>query len=723
MEKQQKKRIKQYISWSLILTIVAALAFLPTIASQNKPESGPQASVLSARAELRDISAAVLGGGILTAEAATEITVPAAVKITEYLVGNGDIVEEGQHVATVDRVSVMTAITLVQETMKQLQEQLNEASSETASNKITTSADGTVKTIFAAEGEDVQDVMLRDGALAILSLDGLMAVQIERSTGLSCGDVVCVTLSNGTEVSGTVESNLEGILTVTMADNDYSPGEEVKITTEEGNRIGSGQLYIHSPWNVVAYSGTVSRIRIKEGATVYAGQRLFDLKDVGYTAQFDSLSRQHREYEKLMLELFKMYQSESITAPAAGMISGVDDNGAYMLADSGSSFKVTLLANGPGGDENEYTNFVGQVEEVGIDGLIMKMNPQPISVTDYHNLSGVPLDTALMTQSITYTGNAPIYVLAEAASGGDAGPGSNSETTPPSDPTVPTDPTAPSAPNTGSPTTTEWVQISPYSVAAGDILLFAGNDSGVVWVIRLSHADISQPSNPAQPDGDSAQGSSNPAAGSNSAQSGSKPGTGSNRTPSSGGNANPEASSDLYSLDTVTIASVTPQEQVTIQITVDELDILKVSIGQAVQVTIDALSGGKFTGSVAEISSSGTSEGGNSKFTATIVVSKEENLLPGMTAHVSVGLATTENVVCIPVAALTETGTESIVYTGYDEETESFTGPVTVTTGKSDGEYVQILSGITDGQKVYYSYYDTLVISTAPKSNGGFRFG
>ena len=352
MEKQQKKRIKQYISWSLILTIVAALAFLPTIGSQNEPESGPQASILSAKAELRDISAAVLGGGILTAEAATEITVPAAVKITEYLVGNGDIVEEGQHVATVDRVSVMTAITLVQETMKQLQEQLNEASSETASNKITTSADGTVKTIFAAEGEDVQDVMLRDGALAILSLDGLMAVQIERSTGLSCGDVVCVTLSNGTEVSGTVESNLEGILTVTVADNDYSPGEEVKITTEEGNRIGSGQLYIHSPWNVVAYSGTVSRIRIKEGATVYAGQRLFDLKDVGYTAQFDSLSRQYREYEKLMLELFKMYQSETVTAPQDGMISGADENGAYMLSDMGGGWSVTLLSNGPGGDES-----------------------------------------------------------------------------------------------------------------------------------------------------------------------------------------------------------------------------------------------------------------------------------------------------------------------------------------------------------------------------------
>lgn len=183
-----------------------------------------------------------------------------------------------------------------------------------------------------------------------------------------------------------------------------------------------------------------------------------------------------------------------------------------------------------------------------------------------------------------------------------------------------------------------------------------------------------------------------------------------------------EEDSDLYALDTVTIASVTAQEQVTVQITVDELDISKISIGQSVQITLDALSGEKFTGMVSEISNSGTSEGGNSKFTVTVAVSKTENMLPGMTAHVSIVLSTAENAVCIPVAALTETGNQTVVYTGYDEETEEFTGPVVVTTGKTDGEYVQILSGITDGQTVYYPYYDTLVIDTAPESGSAFRF-
>ena len=720
MEKQKKKQIKRYISWGLVLLLVAALAVLPVIASTEEPETGPQASILSTTAEHRDISSAILGGGTVAAGAAEAVTVPAAVKIKEYLVADGDLVTEGQPIASVDRVSVMTAITQVQETLEYLRQELNDIRDDTESSKVTATAGGTVKAVYAAVDEDVQDVMLRDGALAVLSLDGLMAVQIVRHTDLSGGDTVCVTLPDGSEVDGKVESNLEGILTVTIADDGYSVGDEVKVTTEDNARIGSGALYIHSPWNVVAYAGTVSRVRVREGTAVSAGQRLFDLKIAGHTAQFDSLSRQHREYEALMLELFKMYQSETVTAPCDGMVSGVDEAGAFMLCASGG-WQLTLLANGPGGDENEYINYVGLVTEVGSDGLIMKMNPQAISVTDYHDLSGVPLDTELMTQSTAYTGNAPVYVLSEVTVEEDAPP----ETTTPPDPTAPSDPTAPTepaaAPDAENRNAKEWVQVSPYSVAAGDILLFAGGSSGVVWVIKVSHVELSQPTrpeNPAQPDSTPQQGGS-AGAGIGGAGVG---GAGGSRTPGAGSGANPEKSTELYALDTVQIASVTEQEQVTVQITVDELDITQIHTGQGVHVTLDALNGQVFDGTVTEISGSGTNEGGNSKFEVTVALSKAENMLPGMTAHVSIVVDTTESAVSIPVAALVETGTETVVYTGYDEETEAFTGPVAVSTGKSDGTYVQILSGITAGQTVYYPYYDTLIISNAPEMSG-FSFG
>ena len=73
-------------------------------------------------------------------------------------------------------------------------------------------------------------------------------------------------------------------------------------------------------------------------------------------------------------------------------------------------------------------------------------------------------------------------------------------------------------------------------------------------------------------------------------------------------------------------------------------------------------------------------------------------MLPGMHASVLITLNTVNNVVSVPVAALTEDGTETILYTSYDEESGTLGDPVTVTIGKSDGKQVQIVDGLSVGQ-------------------------
>lgn len=684
MDKQQKKMIRKYVSWALLAALVALLACMPLLAAKDPAETGPQASILSTQAESRTISSVILGGGKLAAETAVEITVPAEVKVKEYLVQNGDLVTKGQPIASVDRVSVMTAISAVQETMEQIRKDLNSTAGKKESTQVNAKVSGTVKTVFGTEGELVQDVVLRDGALAVLSLDGLMAVQIHCTTSLSGGDTVYVTLSDGTQVTGTVKSNVDGLLTVTVADDDYPIGDPVTVTTNDGKQIGTGSLYIHSQWNVLAYSGSISRVHIRAGMKVSIGKRLFDLENTGYSAQFDALSRKHRQYEELMLELFKMYQSETVVATQDGMVSGVDEDGTYMLSDYDTGWSLSLLTNAPNGnDEPTYINYVGQVTEVGTDGWILKVNPTKLTITDYKDLSGVPTDTSQMSYPTTFQPAVPVYELSGE----------------------------------------EWTQISTSSITAGDILLFSGADGNFVWIIRIAHGQLqpdtpapSEPTEPTEPttptEPDSPTTPTEP----------SKPGfpQGGGRFPSMGGGAGQQQESDDYSLDTVTIASVTAQNDLTVQITIDELDIRNISVGQAVTVTLDALRGEVFSGTVTAISGSAVNEGGNSKFTVDITVPKAENMLPGMTAHVKIVLDTADAAVSIPVAALIDIGTETVVYTGYDEETESFVNPVAVTAGISDGEYVQILSGLTAGQTIYYPYYDTVVISS--KAESGFSF-
>ena len=68
-----------------------------------------------------------------------------------------------------------------------------------------------------ASGDSVQDIMLKYGALAVLSLDGLMAVELNQPTALATGDSVNLTFSDGKAVTGRVESNLDSRLVITVS--------------------------------------------------------------------------------------------------------------------------------------------------------------------------------------------------------------------------------------------------------------------------------------------------------------------------------------------------------------------------------------------------------------------------------------------------------------------------------------------------------------------------
>ena len=177
-QSEQKKQARKYLRLAITGILVVLLAVMPMLASRNAEGDASQASILSATVEYKDIDTQIIGGGQLSSEASLNVRIPENVKLKQYLVGNGDTVKEGDAIAKVDKVSVMTAITEVQETLEYLAEEIAAASGDTASTNVKALAGGTVKVIYAREGESVQDVMLDHGALAFLSLDDTMAVKI-----------------------------------------------------------------------------------------------------------------------------------------------------------------------------------------------------------------------------------------------------------------------------------------------------------------------------------------------------------------------------------------------------------------------------------------------------------------------------------------------------------------------------------------------------------------
>ena len=70
-----------------------------------------------------------------------------------------------------------------------------------------------------------------------------------------------------------------------------------------------------------------------------------------------------------------------------------------------------------------------------------------------------------------------------------------------------------------------------------------------------------------------------------------------------------------------------------------------------------------------------------------------------------------EGLLLIPLAAVQEGADGIYVCTGYDKSSDELTKPAAITTGLSDGENVEILSGLSEGGTVYYRYADTLEYS------------
>ena len=679
MDKAKKKNIKRIVALVCVVAVVVLLSVMPLLAKQNSDDDGPRASILSGTVSTGSIHTELVGGGTLADEDAVVIDIPAGVKLKEFLVSNGDTVTEGTAIATVDRVTVMTAIEQVQETLEYLAEQIHKAGDTNEEEAITALAGGTVKIIHAKKGDSVQSVMLEHGALAVLSLDGLMAVDMEAETTLPVGTAVRVAFTEGKPVSGKIVKNLAGKITVTLEDDDYAVGDAVQVTAEDGTAIGAGELYIYSPWNATAYAGTVSSVKVSVGDKLKAEQTLMKLSDVGYSAAYRQLISQRQEYEALMLELFRMYQTNTLVAPCDGVISGVDKENAQLLSTNGSGYTLSFLANSPNGDnETLYFNYVGKVAAVATNGWLLNVNPQAYPIADYLDLSGVPLDEVQMIQAVLHTQTEiPVFTLTEGA----------------------------------------WVSVDRTTIGSGDILLFAANAEGnLIWSVLVQKAAV-QPENPAGSK-DPVQ-STTPTVPENNTNSTMPSIPGGFSGFPSGDTMQQEPEFELYSLQMVDVAAVTPQDTLTLDITIDELDVRALQVGMTAQVKINALGGEKHQATITEIGNTGANNGGNSKYTVELTMDRTENMLSGMNATATIVLSTENDISVILAAALVEKGTQTVVYTGYDEKTEELTNPVTVKTGGSDGETVEILDGLSNGQTYYYAYYDTLEISYTPDFGGG----
>ena len=171
----------------------------------------------------------------------------------------------------------------------------------------------------------------------------------------------------------------------------------------------------------------------------------------------------------------------------------------------------------------------------------------------------------------------------------------------------------------------------------------------------------------------------------------------------------------LYETAAFSIASAT---EASVSINVDELDILSVKEGQTATVTLDALDGQEFEGTITEVSNEASSGNSSAKYPVTITFEKTEDMLLGMSASATIHVNEAEDAVLIPVDALQEKGDSTFVYTKKDSD-GNLSGEVEVETGISNGSQVEITSGLEEGDTVYYLKAESSDTNSGQNMPGG----
>lgn len=705
--------------WITLLCIVLAIALIvASLPSGISAVTKVNSKVLSAVPEENTISTVLSGGGTLSPQEGTAQSLPQALELKTYYVKNGQTVSEGDPIAQVDLVAVKAAISELQEVIDTLDAAIASESSKTNDSVIRSGTAGRVKKIYAREGTAAADTVYENGALLLLSLDGLMAVDLEARAEV--GQRVTVTLSDGTALEGTVESVSDGTATVTLSDETAPLDDSVTVTTKDGETLGTGNLYIHSRLRVAGAYGTVSQISVKENQQVSAGSALLTLKDTGHTAEYARLLNRRTELEDQMESLVRLSKDGILHADCGGTVSGVDTEISYtdpaVLTQTRSQASPGYTALGgirtentdtpqaqpsgedqsqnPDGNQNPGTGS-GQNPGEGED-------PQPGtggSGTDETETAtyilGQVTDASRLSEGVL------TYAVQKTIRAEELATQSFADML---DPTVPvqTQELTYTKQTVLLSTGGAWIESGFEQISEGDAILIG------VGIIVYQKTGTSVPGGMPSIDPSQFPGISSGIAGSGSALSGMASMAGGM---SGYGTAAKTAAYDSYDTTKKDAAVITADEEMTVQIQVDELDIRTLETGMEATVTLDALPGSSFTGTITSINPYGENSGGNTKYTVTVTLPRDEKMLSGMNASVKITTGVSGTVPTVPAAAVVFDAGKSWLYTGYNEKTDTLTDPVEIQTGLSDGSLVELLSGLSEGSSFYYRYADSIEYS------------
>lgn len=163
------------------------------------------------------------------------------------------------------------------------------------------------------------------------------------------------------------------------------------------------------------------------------------------------------------------------------------------------------------------------------------------------------------------------------------------------------------------------------------------------------------------------------------------------------------------------VAVITVSGNPIASVTLSEIDVTKVKVGNKVTLALDAFSDKTFTGKLATINTAGTVSSGVTSYPAVITFDAEiPGALPNMTVTANIITDIKSDVLVVPSQAIQTSNGISTVRTMVNGKIV----PVEVTTGTVSDSMTEISSGLEEGQTIV-----TNTVSTTTTSNSTSVFG
>lgn len=633
------------------LAVILAGGFFLQVKGASKDQA--ETTVQSAEAKTGTISTTVEGTGSVSNGATTDVVVPTGIKVKEVLVENGDTVEEGQVLATLDEASIASELLEVKENIESVEDEIADLSNDAGTEGTTEYLEAKV---LNGELEELQE--------AETTLTSLLETQT--ITAICAGTVSSINVEADTEIiksSGSSGSSSSGNSSSGSSNTGSSSGSSASAGTtgvSTGAADSTGNNSSDSTSSSESTSGSDSTS--SDTSTTGSYSLMFLSAQTGSSAVYTTTAADDTSTQSSQSSEGTAVQTAEVsTTDTTEKITSVDldvtapKTGAKPqdTIEETDQYTGTISWNCSSDAFEAGTSYTADIRLTEKDGYVFSAKILP-------EIKGADVTFEVREND---AGQSVLRIKAKFSKTSSKTENSNNSNNNSNN-------------NNSNNGNTSGSSVSSETAGSGSGT--TGNASGVT--------------------------------GNTSGESGNESGT-SGSVGSSSGGTSADASGDTsdsastatsqYSAYETAAFSIASDDKATVSINVDELDITSVKTGQTAKITLDAIEGEEFEGTITSVYSEASSGSSSAKYPVEITFDKTDDMRIGMTASASISIDEAEDAVLIPVDALQEKGGKTFVYTKKDSD-GNLSGEVEVETGLSNGNKVEITNGLESGDTIYY---------------------